>query len=271
MTTYSLDMVRLNIEFLSIDKKNNFVEWLKNIDTYRTEDFVVEYFPCFSAFKYRHLWSLRTKSDHSWSFGLDRTGKPQDAIKGFIEFNPNKCMQDDLFVEFWNKLSILLLSIVLVRYDVAIDIPLPRSQCRLYREGRKMYQLVVKDDGMTEYLGQRSHNGFIKLYDKKAESGLDYELTRLEITLDNKAQLSDVFPTIHIYDTQSQLIFADELNSTDKTLIQLLRMSDDKQIYLKQLGRDKRKKIEPYIADRVLQFNSDCFNQVRCFATSFCK
>lgn len=271
MTTYSLDMLRLNVEFPSIETKNKFTEWLQKIDTFRTEDFVVEYFPCFSAFKYRHLWSIKTKDNNSWSIGLDRTGKTEDAVKGFIEFNPNKCMNDTLFTEFWQKMSGWLLSVVLVRYDVAIDIPLPRSQCRLYREGRKMYQLIIKDDGMTEYLGQRSHNGFVKLYDKTIESGLAYDMTRLEITMDNKAQISDVFPQVHIYDTQSQLIFADNLNNSDKTLIQLLRACDDKQIYLKQLGRDKRKKIEPYIADRVLQFNNDCFNQVRCLATSFCK
>lgn len=271
MTTYSLDMLRLNIEFPSIETKNKFVEWLRKIDTFRTEDYLVEYFPCFSAFKYRHLWSIKTKNNNSWSIGLDRTGKPQDAVKGFIEFNPNKCMNDDLFVEFWDKLRGWLLSVVLVRYDVAIDIPLPRSQCRLYRVGRKMYELIIQDDGMTEYLGQRSHNGFVKLYDKTIESGLNYELTRLEITLDNKAQLQDVFPVVHIYDTQSQLIFADNLSNTDKTLIQLLRGCEDKQIYLKQLGYRMRKKIEPYIADRVLQFDNKCFQSVRAFATSFCK
>lgn len=271
MTTYSLDMVRLNIEFGSPEKKNKFVAWLNNIDEFRTQDFIVEYFPCFSAFKYRHLWSVKTKNGCSWSLGLDRTGKPQDAIKGFIEFNPNKCMNDDLFVEFWDKLNGLLLSVVLVRYDVAIDIPLPRSQCRLYKVGRKMYQLIEKDDGLTEYLGQRSHSGFIKLYDKTIESNLPYDLTRLEITLDDKAQLVDVFPTVHIYDTQSQLIFADELNDTDKALVTLLRACEDKQIYLKMLGRGKRKKIEPYIADRVLQFDNKCFQSVRCLATSFCK
>lgn len=134
-----------------------------------------------------------------------------------------------------------------------------------------MYELIIQDDGMTEYLGQRSHNGFVKLYDKTIESGLDYELTRLEITLDNKAQLQDVFPVVHIYDTQSQLIFADNLSNTDKTLIQLLRGCEDKQIYLKQLGYRMRKKIEPYIADRVLQFDNKCFQSVRAFATSFCK
>ena len=271
MTTYSLDMLRLNIEFPSIETKNKFIEWLQKLDTFRTEDYLIEYYPCFSAFKYRHLWSIKTKDSNSWSIGLDRTGKPQDAVKGFIEFNPNKCMNDTLFVEFWTKLSGWLLSVVLVRYDVAIDIPLPRSQCRLYRVGRKMYQMIVKDDGLTEYLGQRSHNGFVKLYDKTIESGLNYELTRLEITCDDKAQISEVFPVVHIYDTQSTLIFADGLTDSDKAIISLLRACDDKQIYLKQFGRRMRKKIEPYIADRVLQFNNECFNQVRCCATSFCK
>ena len=82
---------------------------------------------------------------------------------------------------------------------------------------------------------------------------------------------SDVFPVVHIYDTQSQLIFADNMSNTDKTLIQLLRGCEDKQIYLKQLGYRMRKKIEPYIADRVLQFDNKCFQSVRAFATSFCK
>ena len=271
MTTYSLDMVRYNIEFLSIDTKNKFTEWLRELEQTASEDYVIAYHPSFKAFSYRHLWVIRTRHNNSWTMALDLTGQPNDAVKGMIEYNPNKCMQDDLFNAFWKRLSEKLLTISLVRYDVAIDIPLPRSQCRLIKEGKKMYQLIEKDDGITEYLGQRSHSGFVKLYDKTIESDLDYALTRLEITLDANTSLVDVFPKVHIYDTQATLIFNDDLCENDKVLISLLRACDDKMFYLKSLSYRKRKKIEPYLADRVLQCDLKCFQYVRSFAISPCK
>lgn len=271
MTTYSLDMVRYNIEFLSIDAKNTFTEWLNKLENLASEDYVITYHPSFKPFAYRHLWVIRTRHNNSWTMALDLTGQPKDAVKGMIEYNPNKCMQDDLFNEFWSRLYEKLLTVSLVRYDVAIDIPLPRSQCRLIKEGKKMYQLIEKDDGITEYLGQRSHSGFVKLYDKTIESNLDYAMTRLEITLDAKTSLMDVFPKVHIYDTQSQLIFNDELSENDKVLISLLRACDDKMFYLKNLNYRKRKKIEPYLADRVLQCDVKCCQYVKSFATSVCK
>lgn len=264
---YSLDMIRLNLDFGQyIEEFMSYIQHLADYDF----SYEVLYYPSYKAYKYRHLWSVTaTEDDCSWSLGLDLGRSKEDVHLGFIEFNPNKCEQSKAFQKFWSTIRSQTVIRTLVRYDMAIDIPLARSQCKLQKDGKKMYQLISKSDGVTEYLGRREHNGFVKLYDKTIESDLSYPLTRLELTLDKSCMPSDVFPTVNIYDAQFGLDFDNDLSANDKVFVALLRNTDDYMFYFKNLTYRYRKKIEPYLADKVLSLDVACSNSVRCLALSY--
>lgn len=265
---YSLDMVRLNIDFNT--HAQNFCDYMTELASVDLR-YDVAYFQSFKKYSYKHLWTVKDSIDNtvSWTVGLDYGGTKDGMSQGFLEFNPNKCMDSPLFLDFLEVLRANSPIRDLVRYDMAIDIPLPRRQCKLYREGKRTYQYVQKDDGITEYLGQRSHNGFVKLYDKTIESDLDYPLTRLEITYDKKELFEKVFPTVHIQDTQMSLMMTDELTESQKVLVGLLRECDDRAFHLSGLSYRMRKKIEPYLADRVLSLDKSCAHSVYALAMSF--
>lgn len=69
------------------------------------------------------------------------------------------------------------------RFDLAIDLPVDRSQCFLVKD-RRLY--IERRHGVefTQYLGAKSSQvGRVKLYNKAAEAKLSTPLTRLELTL----------------------------------------------------------------------------------------
>lgn len=263
---YSLDMIRLALDFgNSSQKVVNFLDLLRD----SAIDVTVDYYSSFHPFRYRHLWTISlVDTACSFTVGLNIGNNPNI---GFIEYNPNKCERYQRFVELRNKIMVYAFEANLVRYDCAIDIPLRRENCKLVRERGKNYEYFIKLDGVTEYLGRRNSNGFIKLYDKTEESKLDYDLTRLELTLDAKTDPLKIFPTVLLYDEQYQMILDDTLSSTQIVLIELLRQCENPSQYLNRLHKDVKKKIAPYLADKVLSPDINCLLSVRKLALSYTK
>lgn len=264
---YSLDMVRLNIDLGDrLKQLNNYIQHKADYDL----RYDIKYYPSFSAFKYRHLWQISVPIDDvSFSLGIDRGGTAETRTKGFIEFNPNKIETSELAHDFLYDLTGLCNDITLVRYDMAIDIPITRVMARLKRIGRKGYQYIDSGNGITEYLGQRNTSGFIKLYDKTKESNLDYDATRLEITLDRNASVTDVFPSVAITNEQSSLLLDTDLDSTDRVLVSLLRDVENPQYYMSELGFRKKKKIAPYLEDTTLLLNEKLAYEIKTLALSY--
>lgn len=264
---YSLDMVRINLDFGSHSAELcKYMEKLANFDL----SVEITYFLSAKPFQYKHLWSV-SFSDQNFSFalGLNLNGSNDDKDKGFIEFNPNKLSHLDKFVEILGNIWSLTLFRELVRYDLAIDIPLDRKDVKLIRDKGKNYQLFVKTDGITEYLGVRSHSGFVKVYDKSKEASLDYPLTRVEITLDKKADYIKAFPKIWLYDTQYHMLLDDSLSDTQKTLIKCLRQCENPNWFLGDLAYRVKKKIEPYLVDKTLSLDKKCALDVKLLALSY--
>lgn len=265
-TTYSIDMVRLKLDFGK--KAQDFTDYMSHISTFDLR-FEVEYSYSFSQFKYRHLWTVRDtlQDTASWTVGL---GINKQQSVGFIEFNPNKVESSPLWRGFWQTIKDRTCIRDLVRYDLAIDIPRPRNEVYLIRQGKQTYQLVVSDGGRTEYIGQRSHNGFVKLYDKTKEANLDVDLTRLEITLDEKTDIRSVFPDVRYIGQQTELLVGcDELTRSNKALLELVLNSGSPQYYLHKLSYHMRKKIEPYLGDKALSIDTKAFNRSRELALSY--
>lgn len=116
-------------------------------------------------------------------YSYDNSDK-QVAYEAVIDFNPNKVKP-----RAWKRILGILAGrakdVVVQRFDLAIDFCIQRDVLSLVRRGGSGYQKFVDERGViTEYTGKRSHHAAIKLYDKAAELGLPYPLTRLEITIE---------------------------------------------------------------------------------------
>lgn len=116
-----------------------------------------------------------------------------------MDINPNKVPVQVLSL-FFRFIGLPDSSVHLVRYDVAFDYALPRSDVRLFRSPRRSYRLFESRGAVTEYQGVRQSHGSLKLYDKSAEMGLEVPVTRLELTVDGDfpKSLSAIFPDIGV-------------------------------------------------------------------------
>ena len=263
---YSLDMIRLNLDFGN--RTSDFVNYIQNLNDYG-DNVEVNYNPSLKSFQYRHLWTVAC--DHvSFCIGLELNNFTADSKnKGFVEFNPNKCENSETFRQIKDRIFSYTWSREVVRYDMAIDVPYKRESVKMLRKGKKNYHFMMTEGGITEYSGMRSHSGFIKVYDKTKESELSYDLTRIELTLDPQTSVEKVFPTIFLYDEQYKLLLSDDLSETQKVLIKAIRQDENPNWYYNELPYKMRKKIEPYLADKVLSLDKSCSVQVRLLAFTY--
>lgn len=271
---YSVDMIRLSITYFT-DKTQMLCDWLSKYEF--GGNVVITYYESFKFLTYRHLWKIECKYVDivnemcTFTLGMDFNGYKQERDKGFIEFNPNKCMNSKPFQEMLEAIRRASLEMSLARYDLAIDIPTERRNVRLVRDRRK-YELIENKGALTEYLGVRNEGGFVKLYDKQKESDLNYILTRLEITLDSKKQLHEVFPTVYIVEPQKVLTGITDLGKTDMVLLELLQNSETPEYYLRRLGRDKQNKLKKYLVyDNLFTYNASICRMLRVYVEQFVK
>lgn len=156
-----------------------------------------------------------------------------------VEFNPAKvgcCLQ---FMEFYNQLIEGCKWVDFKRFDVAIDIPVPRENVMMFKDIRKYTSIEYSAANKTTYLGCRTQHGQVKLYNKQLESKLEFPLTRLEITLDyakcTYSEFKRLFPRV------VAMTSVENLKDTDLVLCMACLEHEE---YLRMLGRKMRKKIE---------------------------
>ena len=125
-------------------------------------------------------FALNYKFDSLWT-GLGSLNKKKDGkVIWCIEVNPNKMGYHDMEFLQW---ALHEFSFNVVRYDLAIDIPYNINQLYFGDLYKKSFSMFYNDfDNKTYYFGKG--NGHTKIYNKKIESNLDYELTRYEVTLE---------------------------------------------------------------------------------------
>jgi DNA relaxase NicK len=259
---YSLDMVRLNLKFIKDDKMQDFLNWLSKYNTYG-DGIEVDYWMSIKQYAYRHLFRIGTET-FSYSLAVGFNGNALNRNRGYLEFNPNKC-KGTVFQAVWEHLLDAVYSIEVSRFDLAIDIPLPKYLVKLSKDQRN-YSYVSNKGSVTEYLGQRNKNGFTKLYDKTKESDLSYDLTRLEITVEIGEEIN--FPEVVIVPLQEELNFND-LNGTDRVMVQLLKQVENPMIYLKQLKYEKRKKLEGYLFRETVELDKAAYYEIVKQAMSY--
>lgn len=258
--TYSVDMVRYAFQF---DKTacESISKDMQGLYDYLSDIIRTDLYKTSRAFAYRDLFTFSSDYDDRDSsvitVGIGLNGVDRDDVfKCFLEFNPNKVDADVLRIvidalrpncmRHWLKL---------VRWDLAIDIPVKRSQVCFYKDRRDYTYHKSARKGITTYLGQRNKEGFTKLYDKTLESGLAENLTRLEITFCESGL--PTMPQVYV-DTNSQKELLLNLSGTNRVLALLLNQLDagDFETYYGMLNYKLRKKLEPYVK-RGIQFEYD--------------
>lgn len=168
--TYTCDMIRLSIRIINV----------------RIKDLIIFLNSCIKEEK--DFWtstgfgkfSMNWKIGSIW-VGLGTQQKHESADSLFcIEFNPNKASIDDL--AFFHSLSKRLDYMwKITRFDLACDIPYNINDLKILNLSKRNYSIFYHNhNDKTIYFG--SGDGHTKIYNKKIESNLDYELTRVEVT-----------------------------------------------------------------------------------------
>lgn len=142
-----------------------------------------QHYDSFTFLTYRDMWACKGERGEVVKFffgfrGYDATG----VNKWKIQFNPNKVFPCDDLIDLIRWVISASGDCRIASFDGAADLPCARSDVFLVKDKRK-YQLIVNSaEDKTEYLGCRGENGFVKLYNKRLESKLDYDLTRFELS-----------------------------------------------------------------------------------------
>lgn len=207
---------------------------------------------------YREQFSIDCGDGNSFWVGVglnEGTGRVINRVR--LEFNPNKVAENRVFCLVFNQLFVFASGPPgVVRFDLAVDFPVLRSDCWLLKD-RRMYEEVRKsDEDRTQYLGERNKPGRCKLYNKALESKLKHPLSRLEITISGDSmayeQVLAIWPRVMVWD-DLQLVFDDNvsgLTGTDRFILKSLIMEPGR---LDELARVKQKKIG-CILDRYTRF-----------------
>lgn len=255
----SIDMVRLSLDFSSEKRILAFGNWLSN-----PGNMFVETYPLSTrAFAFRNLFQITCSNNCSFVVGLGFNGVDKDSYyRGFMEFNPNKVAGEREFKKVFSMLQEYCFCAEVSRWDLAVDVNISRERCVLRKDKRKRATVENSLSDFTEYLGQRSKSGFVKLYNKTLESDLDYDDTRLEITVDGRFVYDDfvkILPRVDVRGDQQDLDPYLTLSGTDLVLYELLMRCDltERREYLKRCGRVKAEKLRPYLRRSV--YDSDKF------------
>lgn len=261
---YSCDMVRLKFSF----RQNSFEYLVKYFsNSYRID--IKVFTPNFSDFKYKYMYTIDYEYS-SMTVGIGFNGSSrEDLFLGFAEFNPNKCFQSE---QCFFDLQVLFCNVwkyELVRWDLAVDIPIGRKYMSLVKDGRRYETVLYSQENKTEYLGVRNEPGRVKLYNKALEDKYTdvAELTRLELTCAGEWGANEIIAKLPLVDTvkqQSELNLSSDLSNTQRVLVELINASDAKTYYFKLLNASMQVKLRPYIFsdDNRIEYDRNAIDDV---------
>lgn len=178
-----------------------------------------------------------------------------------LEVNPNKHYDKPIYngiVEFVRERCD---GGYIDKHDYAIDVPFEPDRVKVY--GSRKEPGLYKG---TRYWGQRNKHGYLRIYDKQKESGLESCLTRIEHTLCNSKPVSFENVCITKFEgIEADLSALDPVNRAIVEMIVLLkRHNEDYEECIKDLNYRRRKKIEPFIAGNIekLEYNNTIHKQL---------
>ncbi len=243
--TLSVDMVRLSLSF-----QGDRGEWLSRKGAQLTDcDEMSAWTSKIRPGGWYELWSFALgDSSVALGIGFMEPSCKVNMHKGFIEFNPNKVAGDSRFTKLLKMLSTCVSSARLKRFDLALDLPVSRYDCRLTKD-RRMYKSVISN-GITEYLGVKNTPGYVKVYDKAAELRLSdgVDLTRIEITCDGEwtpEQLEQHWPQVHGWHSEDKV--RDWVRVVGIMLAEKADRGEEVESLVNMLGRGSRPKVREYL------------------------
>lgn len=264
---YSCDMLRYRLFFRNKDLEG---DKLRKILCQWGRHDIKDYPLNTSEYKYRNLFTIDYGDSSKMTVGVGFNGTSKEDYKdGFIEVNPNKCFSSLQCLYDIQRIFDCCWSFELVRFDLAIDIPLPRELLSLSKDGRKYAMEMHSSSDKTEYLGGRNNPGYVKLYNKGREQGDDtVDLSRLELTCDAEWSADQIVSKLPYVNTVQFVGLPDqdlkELGSTQRALVRALRTSTDRDEIFKSLSANIRVKLRPYLYDdnTTLVYDTSCVHDV---------
>lgn len=218
----------------------------------------VKYKMMTSITSYRHNFYIEDYDIYgckcSFWLGASHNSKKQSGTTDIVlEYNPNKCIDSPMLNYIIDNIYRDNKYVEVKSLDIAVDIPCNILDINISQIGNMSRRIFDNgSDDKTYYFRKGKSNGALKIYNKKRESKLSYELTRYEITLNPNMYICDMaaysvpvdlFVPIRCINSYQMPI---DMNGTDKVL--LLACMEHSE-YLKMLGRDKHKKIEQLLAE----------------------
>lgn len=156
------------------------------------------------------------------------------------------------------------------RFDLAVDIPVDRSQCFLVKD-RRLYIERCHGVEFTQYLGAKSSQvGRVKLYNKAAEAKLAIPLSRLELTLTPNTTYEELnFPDVYVLNPGTMAMDDIRLTDTECFILNAVLQNCGK---ITDLGRKTRDKIKGVIEDhlRKIVISKTSYTQILEQLTSYC-
>lgn len=213
-------------------------------------DFDYDHFQSFKFACFRDQFSFQLGDKASFWLGVSFNGA-KGSVDPFVamDFNPNKVMRFKQFAEIYNFVLTRAKQVDFKRFDLAIDVPVKRSDVFMYKGRRKLTvdpadeeELFIGNswENFTHYLGRRSSVGRVKLYNKQRESKLNYPLTRVELTCAPNEDIEKYMPTVKYFD-DLQMVFNDlKISGSDRLILRRVLEHPDE---LAELPQVKKKKI----------------------------
>lgn len=252
---YSIDNLRLSLKL----NPRKFDSLQRKFDTFISDD---EYSSSSNRLAgFRIWWTHKFESAGSSinaGIGWNKPGGKIDESKGYIEFNPNKLHKQGL--NLLDHISDCCESVEVKRYDLAIDFPIAREEIRVIPD-KRIYE-YTRENSMTEYLGRRSKIGRVKVYDKAAESGLDYPLTRVELTANSEWCVEEIIKYLPDCYSPNNVSFEGVKTNTKVAILamnQIAMMGGVIDPYIQMLEPHSRAKVKNILKSNVsLNYSSEC-------------
>lgn len=242
--TYSIDKLILDFKL----RVHGNGEWADDFFLFLNWD-METYFKHWTTNKigtFRDQFSFTCDDGESFWCGVglnDGTGRVKNRIR--LEFNPNKVAQSYVFVRVFNRLLVSAYDPPrIVRFDLAVDFPVLRSDAYLLKDARTYEEYSRSDSDRTQYLGERNSHGRCKLYNKALESGLSHPLTRLEVTVSGDSMsfddVSSIWPKVLVLDDLQMVFDSVKVTDVDRFIVRTLILEPER---IRELSWHKAKKI----------------------------
>ena len=251
---YSVDMVRLLVKLRPGEFQKIFDYQARMPDiSYYMSNRVKDY----------HYNIVVKKEKYSYWMGYKHNSSC-DNNDFVLEYNPNK-VRNDILIDYvlnnyFNKVTCydIRYSPRVCSVDIAVDIPVNILNCLVFKQTKGRYMFYSgntgRSDDFTIYIGKG--HGRVKVYNKALERGLDYDLTRYEVSLKLDKPLQSIRNVKVDVETKPVLKIIDMQLGIDAETRATLNGFLQEPYLINQLSQYKRKKYREMI-DNCIDFKLD--------------